>query len=176
MLFVTLHMVGSNNDLGRTPQGDAEYAERHAANIVWLKQAFELAKRQAHKGLMILTQANPGFEDRWPLSPGLLQNMRIAPADPKSSGYSDFLAVLKKEVLAFDKPVVLVHGDTHYFRIDQPLFSTAPKRIIEHFTRVETFGSPNVHWVRVIVHPSDPQMFTFKPEIVQKNLGKRGSP
>jgi len=27
-----------------------------------------------------------------------------------------------------------------------------------------------VHWVRAIVDPSDPQVFTFKPEIVKKNL------
>ena len=173
VLFVTLHLVGSNNNLGRTPEGDAEYAERHAANVVWLKQAFAEAKRQAHKGVMIFTQANPYFEDYW--SSGRQQSMHIAPENPEFSGYSDFLAALETEVLAFDKPVVLVHGDTHYFRVDQPLFSMTRKRLIEHFTRLETFGSPNVHWVRVIVDPSDPQVFTFKPEIVQKNLVKHGS-
>jgi hypothetical protein len=47
---------------------------------------------------------------------------------------------------------------------------------IEHFTRVETFGSPNVHWIRVSVDPSDPQVFTFKPEIVRQNLVQHGSP
>jgi hypothetical protein len=91
VLFVTLHIVGSNNNLGRTPEGDVEYAERNAANLVWLKQAFELAKRDAHKGLMLLTQANPNFEDRWPLSPGHLKALRIAPSEPKPSGFSDFL-------------------------------------------------------------------------------------
>src|SRR5262245_65401912 len=45
VLFVTLHLVGSNNNLGRTRAGDAEYAERHGANVVWLKQAFAEAKR-----------------------------------------------------------------------------------------------------------------------------------
>src|SRR5262249_61170752 len=40
VLFVTLHLVGSNNNLGRTREGDAEYAERHGANVVWLQQAF----------------------------------------------------------------------------------------------------------------------------------------
>ena len=102
--------------------------------------------------------------------------MHIAPENTEFSGYSDFLVALETEVLAFDKPVVFVHGDTHYFRVDQPLFSTTRKRLIEHFTRVETFGSPNVYWVRVIVDPSDPQVFTFKPEIVRKNLVKHGAP
>jgi hypothetical protein len=173
VLFVTLHLVGSNNNLGRTREGDAEYDERHAANVVWLKQAFAEAKRQAQKGLMIFTQANPYFEDHG--SSSRQHSMHITAENPEFSGYSDFLAALETEVLTFDKPVVLVHGDTHYFRIDQPLLSTARKRLIEHFTRVETFGSPNVHWVRVIVDPSDPQVFTFKPEIVRKNLGKHGS-
>jgi hypothetical protein len=45
VLFVILHVLGSSNNLGRLPEGDAEYAKRNAANLVWLKQAFELAKR-----------------------------------------------------------------------------------------------------------------------------------
>jgi hypothetical protein len=71
--------------------------------------------------------------------------------------------------------VVLVHGDTHYFRIDKPLFGATSQRMLEHFTRVETFGFPNVHWMRAIVHPNDPQVFLFKPEIVKKNLVKHGA-
>jgi len=173
VLFVTLHIVGSNNNLGYTPESDAEYAERNAANLVWLKQAFELAKRNAQKGIMILMQANPYFEDHW--GERRQQGLHIAPPNPKPTGYSDFLKTLEAEVLAFDKPVVLVQGDTHYFRIDQPLFSTTKQRMIEHFTRVEVFGSPNVHWVRGIVDLNDPQVFTFKPEIVQKNLVNHGS-
>jgi hypothetical protein len=175
VLFVTLHMVGSNNNLGYTPESDAEYAERNAANLVWLKQAFAVAKRNAHKGVMILTQANPYFEDHWA---ALFQRgLHIAPPEPKPSGYGDFLKTLEAEVLAFDKPVALVQGDTHYFRIDKPLFSpTKQYTVIEHFTRVEVFGYPNVHWVRGIIDLNDPQVFMFKPEIVQKNLIKPGAP
>ncbi len=154
VLFVTLHIVGSNNNLGHTPESDAEYAERNAANLVWLKQAFELAKRDAHKGLMILTQANPYFEDHFVAF--LQQNLHIVPPEPKPSGYGDFLKALEAEVRAFDKPVALVHADSHYFRIDKPLFSTTTQRLIEHFTRVEVFGFPNVHWVRGIIDLNDP--------------------
>jgi len=171
VLFVTLHIVGSNNNnLGRTPEGDVEYAERNAANLVWLKQAFELAKRNAHKGVMVLMQANPHFEDHWQRR--RQQSLHIAPPDPKPTGYGDFLSALEAEVLAFDKPVALVQGDTHYFRLDKPLFSTTKRRLIEHFTRAEVFGTPNVHWVQGIIDANDPQVFTFKPEIVQKNLVK----
>jgi hypothetical protein len=175
VLFVGLHLVGSNNNLGRMSEADAEYAERNTANMRWLQQAFALAKRPEYHALMLITQANPNFEDRWPLPPAQLQALRIAPSEPQPSGFSDFLTVLERETLAFDKPVVLVHGDTHYFRLDKPLYSSTSKRMIAHFTRVETFGAPNAHWLRAIVDPNDPQVFLFKPEMVKKNLVKHGA-
>ena len=80
------------------------------------------------------------------------------------------LAVLEQETIAFKKPVVLVHGDSHYFRIDKPLVGAKSGRRIENFTRVETFGNPDVHWVRVTVDPRKPNVFTFRPEIVAENV------
>ena len=38
-----------------------------------------------------------------------------------------------------------------------------------NFTRVETFGSPTVGWVRAGVDTSDPEVFTFQPETVEEN-------
>ena len=78
----------------------------------------------------------------------------------------------------FGKPVVLVHGDSHYFRIDNPF---RPKRepgkpvdpALENFLRVETFGSPNHHWLQVTVDPTDPNVFTFRRRIVAANVVKR---
>jgi hypothetical protein len=47
------------------------------------------------------------------------------------------------EAIAFGKPVVLVNGDSHYFRIDKPYMRLpARESAIENVTRVETFGSP----------------------------------
>jgi len=74
--------------------------------------------------------------------------------------------------VAFGRPVVLVHGDTHYFRIDQPFLGAKSQRRIENLTRVETFGNPDTHWVRVTINPRDPNVFTFRPECVRKNLVK----
>ena len=70
---------------------------------------------------------------------------------------------------------MLVHGDSHYFRIDKPLQDAVGNRI-EHFTRVETpgdnaqSGSNDVQWVSVAVDPSDPEVFSFKQEVVAENL------
>jgi hypothetical protein len=39
-----------------------------------------------------------------------------------------------------------------------------------NFTRVETFGDEDVHWVRATVDTRDPEVFAFQPEIVQENV------
>jgi len=46
---------------------------------------------------------------------------------------------------------------------------TPSSRQVENFTRVESFGFPEAHWVRVIVDPTDAGVFSFKEEIVEKN-------
>ncbi|MGH8567123.1 MAG: hypothetical protein ACREXU_03680, partial [Gammaproteobacteria bacterium] len=74
----------------------------------------------------------------------------------------------KEETLIFNKPTVLVHGDSHYFRIDKPMRINAIA--MENFTRAETFGTPDVHWVRGMVNTSDPNLFSFRQEIVDANI------
>lgn len=165
--FVTLHITGSNNNLGRTPEGDAEYRERNAANLAWLQQAFAHAKANASRAIMIVQQANI-FPNLPPLA-GPIEN---------PSGFTDIRALVEKETIAFQKPVVLVHGDSHFFRIDNPIWQRPPRGQagtpgLENFRRVETFGSPNHHWVHVTVEPSDASVFTFRPRIVAANVIKR---
>lgn len=156
VVFVGLNVPGSNNNFGRTPEADAEYVERNAANLVWLRQAFALAAQEKSRGIMIIIQANPGFE--------------LPSTDPNRTGFNDFLSALEQETLALKKPVILVHGDSHNFQINKPLFGSISRRRIENFTRVETFGTPDVHWIRGSVDPKDPNLFGFRQEIVEKNL------
>ena len=40
---------------------------------------------------------------------------------------------------------------------------------LENFTRVETFGAEDVHWVRVSVDPDSKGVFSFEPVIVEAN-------
>jgi hypothetical protein len=72
-------------------------------------------------------------------------------------------------VTQFGKPVVLVHGDSHYFRLDKPLVDARNQRVM-NFTRVETFGPPDMHWVRATVDSSDPNLFRFEPVVVKANV------
>ena len=176
VLFVTLHVIGSNDNLGRTPEMDAEHAERMAANLAWMRQAFELAVRDKSPGVMIIAQADPRFETSWPSD--MQQRYMLAglgfksPETRRATGFDGFVAALEQETVAFGKPVVYVHGDSHLFRIDKPLVGSRSRRIIENFTRVETVGFPDTHWVRARVDPGDPNVFSFRQEIVKENLVK----
>ena len=88
------------------------------------------------------------------------------------SGFAEFKDALKRETLAFGKPVVLVHGDTHYFRTDKLLYAQEGDEgsRVMNFTRLETFGDEDVHWVRATVDTRDPEVFSFQPEIVGENV------
>ena len=43
------------------------------------------------------------------------------------------------------------------------------KRPFENFTRAETFGWPDSHWLRVDVDPANPELFTCTAQIVPGN-------
>lgn len=175
--FVTVHIVGENDNFGRTPEMDAEHLERKAANIAWIKQAFAEAKAANSRGLVILTQANPAFENFWPAGAKTRYFLRFVPrGQPVPSrplAFGDYIHTLSDELETYDKPVAFLHGDTHIFRIDKPLYSRKTNRLFENFTRVETFGWPDSHWVRITVDPADPQLFLFKAEIVPENVVNR---
>lgn len=175
--FATLHIVGSNDNAGRTPEMDAEQKERRTANLAWMKAAFAAAKAADSRGLVLLTQANPAFENSWATNRKNLLFTRVLgmkpPDPPVPTAYDDFVKALAGELEDYDRPVAFLHGDTHLFRIDQPLYSAKTNRPFENFTRVETFGSPNSHWVRVTVDAADPHLFRFEPQIVPGNVVNR---
>jgi len=175
VVFVGLNIPGSNNNKVNNgsctssksvrTQADcdadnAEYADRNAHNLTWLAESFTIAKQNHAAGLMVIMQADPGFD----VPETEAVNERLL---PDYDGYTSFLNALASETKAFDGQVVLVHGDTHFFKIDKPLFSQAD--MLKNFTRVETFGSPNVHWVKVTVDRNSANVFHFDPVIVPGN-------
>jgi hypothetical protein len=151
VLFAGFNVPGDSNNFGQP-----EFAERNRANLVWLKDSFAAAREKNLRAIMLIIQANPRFD--------------LAATNKLRAGFNAWLRALENETLAFKKPVVLVHGDTHTFRIDKPLVSSASRRRIENFTRVETFGNPDLHWLRVTVDYGDANVFSFHPMIVPENL------
>jgi hypothetical protein len=66
--------------------------------------------------------------------------------------------------------VIQAHGGSHHFRIDKPLLGTNSGRRLENFARLETFGTDDLHWVRVKIDPKEPEVFVVRREIVDTNL------
>jgi hypothetical protein len=102
----------------------------------------------------------------------LVQDAAITDPD----GYFDYLVALRNEVIAFQRPVAYVHGDSHYFRVDRPMLNANGVRL-ENFTRVETFGdnasnvtlTNDVQWVKVLVDPRSREVFAYQAQIVPGN-------
>ena len=69
VLFTTLNVPGSNNNLGRTPTMDAEHASRSKAVAGWLDATIAEAARAPTDALVIFFQANPFFERTEPGRP-----------------------------------------------------------------------------------------------------------
>ena len=159
VVFAALHLVGSRNGLApfleRTPADDAEVERRTGAAVAWMRDTFRAAGESDAAGALIAIHANPRFD-------------RHQGADPPEP-YTAFLKALAEETSAFARPVVLVHGDSHYFRVDKPLLGPASGRRLDNFTRLEVFGTPQLHWVRVRVDAADPQVFRFRQEIVPEH-------
>ncbi|WP_242072067.1 hypothetical protein [Nostoc sp. FACHB-110] len=172
--YATLNIQGSCNNLCDTAPNENEYLARNAANIAWLKETFKVAKERNSAAVMLISQAEPG----WDLSDGTRSPLRdpktLVETDQQPDGFKDFLLALRDEVIAFRKPVAYVHGDSHYFRIDKPFLDSQGRRL-ENFTRVETFGdnqangTNDVQWVKVTVDPSSREVFSYQPQIVPGN-------
>ena len=175
VVFVGLNAPGSNNNFVKPGEcissksgriqadcdaDNVEYAARAEANIEFIKESFQKAKDNNSRGLVITMQADPSFD----LPETETFNERTLPG---YEGFTEFLKVLEEETNNFTGEVVLVHGDVHFYKIDKPLHDQA--HLVKNFTRVETFGSPNVHWVKVSVHPESRNLFTFEPMMVQGN-------
>lgn len=174
VVFAGLNVPGSNNNVvlsakectnksARTPAqcdaSNAEYLERDAANVVWLEQTFQQAKDTGAQGVVLVIQADPGFD--------LPETEEVDESQqPRFNGYRNFVAQVIKQTEGFKGQVLLVHGDTHFFKVDKPLYS--PAKLLPNLTRLQTFGSPSLHWVKVTVDAGSDQLFQIQPVIVRQ--------
>ena len=170
--FATVHIVGSRNGLAafqrrdstevgaipmRTERHDTAVERRTRAGIVWLREAFAAAG-DSGKGLFLTLHATMGLEQK---------------PTPDPPHFQAVLDVLREETERFGRPVVLAHGDSHYFRIDKPLRRKGGGRRLANFTRVETFGASDVHWIEVTVDPASENVFRFEQRIVREERTNR---
>jgi hypothetical protein len=152
--FATIHVVGSSNGrekfsklskVKREKRHKQEVKRREKAAIDWLKHTFAEARDSNAKALFIAIHANTGLGKR----------------DKSEKGpFAFFNSQLAKELKRFQPPVVLAHGDSHYFRIDKPSIDGA-RAAPDNFLRLESFGDNNSAWIKVAVDPASRQVFSF---------------
>jgi hypothetical protein len=172
--YATLNIQGSCNNLCDTNPDPAEFEARNDAVIRWMRETFAAAIEEGSAAVMLITQANPGWDLSDPTRAPVRDPRTLAESNPALDGFREFLLALREEVVAFRKPVAYVHGDSHYFRVDRP-FQDAQGRRLENFTRVETFGNNpangnnDVQWVKVQVDARSREVFSFQAQIVPGN-------
>jgi len=152
VLFTTFHTVGPNNNSDAELTAlRGEYLARESANAAWIRASFKLARERGAKALVFATQADMfrRVDSRLPL--------RLRAGFGTSIG-----STLVPLAVASGLPVLLVHGDSHHFITDQP-FVDRSGRTITNLWRLEVFGQPRVHAVKVRVEPGTPEPFSYTP-------------
>ena len=133
VVFVGLNIPGGNNNLGDDP---VEHGERMQAVYAWLDRAEALARNR--DGLVLLMQANPFLKPRL----------------GGANGFEGILERLRRLGAAMPGKVLLVHGDTHKYRDDEPL---------PGLRRVEVYGAPHIRWARARVARTGARLFNVEP-------------
>lgn len=154
VVFTSLHIVGSNNGFERNLESISEYFARDKANVEWINNSFEMAAKNNAPAVVFAFQADMDFA----------QTNAYA-----VSGYANTIAALRAGAIAFKKPILLIHGDSHALMIDNPLFTADGKRL-ENVTRLMVMGADQIQAVEVGVNPSSAGVFSFTPMIVRENL------
>ena len=149
---VTAHVVGSNNNLDdshvQDPEAAQEFFARDRANRVWLTDSFDRAA-DADAAVVVVAIHADMFRDGFDPEQGTFA---------RASGFKDFGETLVAQARSFRKPVLLLFGDSHEFRIFRPF-----PRLAGNLTAVEVYGGEDMHAVEVAVDPDTAAVFTFKP-------------
>jgi hypothetical protein len=159
VMFVTMNVPGgSNNDTdpwyGSPAMGASqqqEVANRSAADLRWLASAFMAAAANGDTAIVIMLQA-----DMWDLD---------GKAASHIAQYKQFVDAIASNTKTFGKPVLLINGDSHVYRSDNPLkagqscvtesgagVQTAACKDDAYANQPNGYDVPNFH--RIVVHGS----------------------
>ncbi len=145
VMFVTAHVVGSNNNFEvRDIAAVNEFFARDAANIAWLDESFAAAADS--RALVLSIQADM-FEFDW--------NAFGDETFLRHSGFQNFGNKLIELSAAYGKPVLLVYGDSHVFRQLRPFPTKAPNVLA-----LEVPGEDVMHAVEVTTDTATSGVFS----------------
>jgi hypothetical protein len=141
-IFNTLHIVGSNNNLeSRDAEANREFFERDAANVAWIQDAFKVAADTQAVLLVFAFQADV-FESKTSYD--------------DFPGWSGFKRSIGDTLLplaqSWGGQVLILHGDSHQFKIDQPF--TLHRKHLSNVTRLIVPGANDIRAVKVTAQGS----------------------
>ena len=162
VVFSAINIPGSNNDLvpwtnvtpAQAAQQQPEFLGRLSADLAWLYKTFTTAIANNAQGVVLAIQA-----DMWDTS------------ETDLSGFDTVVQRIAGLAQAFGRPVLLLEGDSHKFRVDHPftpgdpLYGRHPMGGLSapNVTRIVVEGSTNpTEYLRLTVDPASPQVFTWQ--------------
>ena len=161
--FATVHVVGSNNDLvpwfGSAETAEqrarrlAEYEQRLAADLAWIDATFDAAEDRGLRGVVLAMQA-----DMWDAF-SVANNLPL-------DGFTPLVRRIAGRAAAFDGQVLLLQGDSHRFRVDNPLAAGDPVHgvaaPVPNLTRIVVEGETVAEWLRLTVDPRSGRLFRWE--------------
>jgi hypothetical protein len=161
--FATVHVVGSANgyapwfgtDTTGTKHDDpdrrvAETEARIAAGLDWINREFDLAAAQNAKAVVVFMQADTFVGS--------------------TEGFVETLQLIARRARAFEKPVLLVQGDSHRYLVDVPfeMANTAygVNDAVPNLTRIVVEGETASQWLSLTVDPNSPAVFSWQPVLL----------
>lgn len=151
-LFVTLDVPGGSNDdadpwygaPAESARQQQERQQREAADLRWLDLAFAAAHASNATSVVLALQA-----DMWDLDGKTAAHL---------TNYEPLIASIAQHTTRFRRPVLLLNGDSHVYRSDDPLEAgsacTGEPGVCatDAWTAHPSYDVPNFH--RIVVHGS----------------------
>ena len=167
VMFATVHIVSTNNGRKEILKGDVETTldrvdARDEANREWLEAAFDAARESDSGAVVIATQAD--VTKRAGTAP-CSDSLRI-----RCDAFATFRDQLLRHAAGFNKPVLLIHGDTNPFCLDENFGGdTAPK-----LWRLNALGDySEVDATAITVRLDDQEKpFAIKPLMTGASVGR----
>lgn len=166
--FATLHVVGTAN--GRDfvtgdPLDEAKAAAdaRDAANSAWLAHALDLAVSEGAAALVIAMQGDPtDFDGPQPCAD-------VSSRDEACDAFKVLREDLRAAAIAFGRPLLVIHGDTAPFTLDQTFAGAEAPTL----WRLNAAGDAGIGVTGVFYGTRDVTVVTIDP-VVPATLTARG--
>jgi len=168
IMFIVVHVVGGNNNRQTTCfnwfdtsrscpwtlfltdlccfNARAEYNARNSKVNEFLRESFQVATQTGAKGVMVVGQAAI-FE--FPPTVSIIADY---------DGFVDFWETLRDSTAAFEKPVVYVHGSSHFYNDYTPIIDPLPP----NFQALMVPGDDEIGWVEATIDGDAFSVFSFK--------------